>query len=542
MKWFNYDIRQPRHQIGRHGWFGNSKFNWTTQRRASEQAAPDCLHGARRLWRHVGLNSTETVRTMQQGSMQAPEGVREGDVLAGKYRIEKVLGIGGMGVVVAAHHVQLDEKVAIKFLLPAALSNQEAVARFAREARAAVKIKSEHVARVSDVGTLDNGAPYMVMEHLDGGDLAAWVQQRGPLPVEQAAEFMLQACEAVADAHGLGIVHRDLKPSNLFCVRRSDGLLSIKVLDFGISKVTNFSTSGSDMGMTKTTMVMGSPLYMSPEQMRSARDVDARTDIWAVGIILYELLTGKTPFAGESLAEICVRATVQPPAPLRDRRPEVPLGLEAVILKCLEKKPENRYANVAELALALAPYAPKRARSSVERITRVIQASGLSATALALPPSSQAVPESAPQGTQGAWGQTKSGRKWGTAGAAVAVALFGAGVLGAVMWLSKGQSTPDVAPPASSNLPRIAATSPVGTGATVAPAEVPAEGSTAIQPAFAIDAGSSPFALGSPEPSSDDKNKQTNASGVNPTNTVVHPTHPPNTTHGQAQLQPHVYP
>jgi len=165
-------------------------------------------------------------------------GVREGDVLAGKYRIEKILGAGAMGVVVAAHHIQIDEKVAIKFLLPDALSNEEAVARFAREARAAVKIKSEHVARVSDVGTLENGAPYMVVEFLEGGDLSSWLRQRGALPIEQATEFMLQACEAMADSHGLGIVHWDLKPANLFCIRRSDGLLSIKVLDFGISKVT----------------------------------------------------------------------------------------------------------------------------------------------------------------------------------------------------------------------------------------------------------------------------------------------------------------
>ncbi|HEY4156934.1 MAG TPA: protein kinase, partial [Polyangiaceae bacterium] len=155
-------------------------------------------------------------------------GVREGDVLAGKFRIEKILGVGGMGVVVAAHHLQLDERVALKFLLPETLGNPEAVARFAREARAAVKIKSEHVARVSDVGTLENGAPYMVMEYLDGSDLDAWLKERGALPIEQALELVLQACEAIAEAHSLGIVHRDLKPANLFVIRRPDGALSVK--------------------------------------------------------------------------------------------------------------------------------------------------------------------------------------------------------------------------------------------------------------------------------------------------------------------------
>src|SRR5580700_416889 len=199
---------------------------------------------------------------------QVDAGVQPGDVLAGKYKVERVLGAGGMGVVVAAHHLQLDEKIALKFLLPEALGDAEAVARFAREARNACKIKSEHVARVTDVGTLPNGAPYMVMEYLEGGDLAAWIKQRGALPIEQAVEFVLQACVAVADAHALGIVHRDLKPANLFCVRRSDGQLSIKVLDFGISKLADGVGPGS-MAMTKTSALMGSPLYMSPEQMRS---------------------------------------------------------------------------------------------------------------------------------------------------------------------------------------------------------------------------------------------------------------------------------
>src|ERR1700733_7006308 len=198
-----------------------------------------------------------------------------------------------MGIVVAARHVQLDEKVALKFLRPEALADADAVERFAREARAAVKIKSEHVARVIDVGTLPNGAPYMVMEHLDGEDMAAWIKERGALPVEQALDFVLQACVAVADAHALGIVHRDLKPANLFCIRRSDGQLSIKVLDFGISKLTERTTTAQRMAFTKTTASMGSPLYMSPEQMRSSKDVDAQTDIWALAVILFELMTGR---------------------------------------------------------------------------------------------------------------------------------------------------------------------------------------------------------------------------------------------------------
>ena len=178
------------------------------------------------------------------GSGEVTEGVRQGDILAGKYRVERVLGAGGMGVVVAAHHVQLDKRVAIKFLLPEAMGNAEAVERFAREARAAVKITSEHVARVIDVGTLETGAPYMVMEFLEGHDLAQWVRLRGPLPLDQAVDFVLQACEAIAEAHALGIVHRDLKPANLFIVRGADAMHAVKVLDFGISKATGPASSG----------------------------------------------------------------------------------------------------------------------------------------------------------------------------------------------------------------------------------------------------------------------------------------------------------
>jgi serine/threonine protein kinase len=315
-----------------------------------------------------------------QEDVESSAGVRPGDVLAGKYRIDRILGIGGMGVVVAAQHVMLEEKVAIKFLLPDMLRNQDVVGRFAREARAAVKIKSEHVARVFDVGTLENGAPYMVMEFLEGGDLAAWLRERGPLAVEVAVDFVLQACVAVANAHGLGVVHRDLKPANLFCVRGSDGEIVVKVLDFGISKITHVSASDTGGSLTQTSAVMGSPFYMSPEQMQSAKDVDARTDIWALGIVLYELLTGSTPFEGTSFAEIAIKVATGPLPHVRSVRPEVPAGLEAVILKCLTKDRRDRYAHIGELGVALRGFGSKRAGAWVDRIVGIVQASGLSET------------------------------------------------------------------------------------------------------------------------------------------------------------------
>jgi serine/threonine-protein kinase len=355
---------------------------------------------------------------------EAPQSpVRPGDVLAGKYRVERVLGVGGMGVVVAALHLQLDERVALKFLLQEALANQEAVARFSREARAAVKIKSEHVARVIDVGSLDNGAPYMVMEYLEGQDLSHVLRQRGPLPVEEAVTYVLQACEAIAEAHALGIIHRDLKPSNLFLASRPDGRSIVKVLDFGISKV-RAQGGMPDAAMTRTSSVMGSPLYMSPEQMAASRDVDARSDIWSLGAVLYQLLTCTAPFVADTMPELCAKILTSPAMPVRSVRPDVPPELEAIIHRCLEKNRDHRFPTIAHLAAALAPYAP-RSQGSVERIARVLDVDPFTAT---LPPTTEPMPHAPIQ--QPAWvaGPTQvppqalgTHAAWGTTGGATRV-------------------------------------------------------------------------------------------------------------------------
>ena len=307
--------------------------------------------------------------------------VREGDILAGKYKVEKILGMGGMGVVVAAEHIALSQKVALKFVLPGALSDTQSVERFLREARAAVRLKSEHVAKVLDVGTLENGAPYMVMEYLEGADLGSVLSERGPLPIEAACDYVVQACEAVAEAHSLGIIHRDIKPQNLFLTQRVGGGPMIKVLDFGVSKVTGPSSKN----LTQTTAVMGSPLYMSPEQMRSSRNVDPRSDVWAMGVVLYEMITGHVPFDAESMPELCLKVVSDPPRPMEDFRPNVPAALNAIVLRCLEKNPDKRYADMSEVATALESFIPPMSRVSVERARMVMSGTKRMTSAPGLP-------------------------------------------------------------------------------------------------------------------------------------------------------------
>ncbi|MEO8901456.1 MAG: serine/threonine-protein kinase [Polyangiaceae bacterium] len=289
-----------------------------------------------------------------------------GDVISGKYRIDSILGIGGMGKVFGATHLGLGQKVAIKVLTVEAddTRRDEAHERFLREGRATAGLVSDHVVRIYDVGTLDSGAPFMVMEHLRGQDLAQLIQRTGPLSVELAADCVRQAASAIAAAHAQGIVHRDLKPSNLFLTQRSDGTPLIKVLDFGISKNMQAELEPLSASLTATRSVLGTPFYMSPEQVRDPKKVDFRTDIWSLGLILHEALAGSPAFQGTTLPGVCAAIAADPPAALRLMRPQVPVELEAVVLQCLEKDPMRRFQTAAALVDRLGPWTG-RAESGV---------------------------------------------------------------------------------------------------------------------------------------------------------------------------------
>jgi len=370
-----------------------------------------------------------------------------GEVLAGKFRVDRVLGTGGMGVVVAATHLHLDQTVALKFLLPHSLQNASVVGRFMREARAAVRLRSEHVARVIDVGQLENGAPYIVMEYLDGRDLGDVLEQDGPQSIETAVDYVTQACEAVAEAHALGIIHRDLKPRNLFLARRVDGRPLIKVLDFGISKMAT-GPSGNELSLTTTAEVVGSPNYMSPEQLRAARLADARSDIWSLGAILYELLCGRVPFVAETLTQLCSMVLTEHPRPMHELRSDIPPQLSHVIARCLEKDPAARFQTVHELVAALAPFLA--ANAMAQGGTRVL-VHGVAAPALAASDRSSTPIVSATGGTSVAWGSAEPGAAPRRRGVVIAVTslllVVAIGGAGAATFIAKrprvaGQDSP----------------------------------------------------------------------------------------------------
>ena len=316
------------------------------------------------------LGATAATAPSGRASTDSKAIVSPGDTIGGRYVVEEVLGSGGMGIVVAARHEALGHRVAMKFVSASSAADADAYARFTREARILASLESEHVVRVTDFG-VHAGSPYMVMDLLSGRDLGCELRQRGALPLSEAVDYVIQACDGLWSTHVKGIVHRDVKLANLFLATRADGERVVKVLDFGVSKPQ--ADAHEDVSLTRTAAMIGSPLYMSPEQIRDPRLVDERADVWSLGIVLYKLLTDQAPFSGQSTNAVCAAIAADEPIPLRSHAASLPRELETVVLRCLEKRPEHRYPSAAALARDLEPFASEAgaamARQLVARAT-----------------------------------------------------------------------------------------------------------------------------------------------------------------------------
>ncbi len=371
------------------------------------------------------------------------EGIPEpGDIIGSKYEVDGIIGVGGMGVVLAGTHLHLQQPVAIKILLPDFLQNQDIRGRFLREARSAARLRSDHITRIYDVGALENGLPHMVMERLEGINLADSLQEDGALDVPNAVGYLLQTCEAVAEAHAAGIVHRDLKPANLFLASKPNGSVVIKVLDFGISKSVE-DGSRSNPGVPSLTgphSLLGSPHYMSPEQIRDSSEVDSRTDVWALGVLLFELLTQRMPFEAMSLPHLYARILSETPTHPREYGFDIPEPLVDIIMDCLVKSRDDRIQDVGMLAERLAAFGPPWAAASVDHVRHALERRSevMSRPPLA-PVSSAPTPTRfgenttlAVTGLRELAGRSAS-RRWMLAGASLAVVL---GLGAAAAWLS----------------------------------------------------------------------------------------------------------
>jgi eukaryotic-like serine/threonine-protein kinase len=271
-------------------------------------------------------------------------GVGAGLLVGHNVRLKRVLGRGGMGSVWVAMHEALQTEVAVKFISPEIATNPEAVARFKREATAAAQLRSPHVVQVFDHGVTAEGVPFIVMELLEGEDLATRIGRFGRLAVADVVSIVSQACKALGRAHARGIVHRDIKPENIFLVD-TEGESFVKLLDFGIAK-----REDAGLGMTTTGTMVGTPYFMSPEQVMSARDVDLRCDLWSLAVVAYNALTGRVPFFAETLGGLCVVIHAGKFLPVTSDHPDLPAALDAWFKRALARDPAARFASAKELA------------------------------------------------------------------------------------------------------------------------------------------------------------------------------------------------
>ncbi len=302
---------------------------------------------------------------------------QQGELLDGKYRIERLLGEGGMGAVAKATHILRRAPVALKFMSPAVTAMSGAVDRFVNEGVAASQIDSDHVVKVFDVGRMPSGAPYLVMEYLEGRDLADLLAREGPaLDGPRAVHFVLQMLRALHAAHTVGIIHRDMKPSNCFVITKDGEVDFVKLVDFGISKVRSEDADGKAANLTRTNSALGTPLYMSAEQAKSPRDVDARSDLYSVGAILYELLSGRTPYTSDTgeFTELLFKIFTTDPDPLGSLRPDLPPALVAIVHRALAREREARFHSALDMAEALFPFADERSAQVIVRITGAARA------------------------------------------------------------------------------------------------------------------------------------------------------------------------
>jgi len=302
----------------------------------------------------AAFDAMETKGGDDDESIKVPEPLEAGAIVNGRYRVEGVLGRGAMGTVYSAHTAE-GYQVAVKVM---AHTSSSSVARFLREAATCARLTSEHVARVYESGRLPSGAPYLVMERLVGHDLGA-LMKHGALPIGHAALYAVHACRGLAEAHAIGVVHRDVKPENLFVTTRADGSPLVKVLDFGVSKIVSANLDG-ESSLTATQALLGTPSYMAPEQLVAAKNVDARADVWSIGVVVYQMIGGRLPFGGGNVLALMHQTSTTTPPALSSLRAGVPEAIERCVGHCLEAEPLRRYARILDVADALAPFAAAR--------------------------------------------------------------------------------------------------------------------------------------------------------------------------------------
>jgi eukaryotic-like serine/threonine-protein kinase len=415
--------------------------------------------------------------------MTEPSARPAGEIVGGKYRLTRFLAAGGMGSVYEAQHTVVKRRVAVKFLRADLAVERASLARFQREAQAAGALESEHIAAALDFGIAADGSPFIVMEYLVGESLSSLLEREGRLAPGRAADLVVQACRGVETAHASGIVHRDLKPQNLFVARRQDGTDLVKVLDFGVAKL---EAEDQGAGTTRTGTVLGTPAYMSPEQARGEKLIDHRSDVYSLGAILYELLSGEKPHPGDSPNAILYHIATHPPVPLESVVPDLPKGLVATVERAIAREPGDRQSSAATLAEELRAFAVREVHPAPELQTSspagsdgslpTVLASG-QAPSLAVSAVDTARPSAPGKGRR----RVATAVGWGTVGAALALAIGwasrpGSDASGVASPLDTKSAIPAVAPyPEPATLPdtRVSASN-AGAAAVPPPTASPA--------------------------------------------------------------------